>query len=342
MSRLDLIAPGLLGPFPADTPDYIHRELQRPVFTPLNKMLSRAVVSDVFAQDFYTTLQQLICPQCELSLCEISAAYSDAEKTSAVRYRIDPVHFKAESDHAILLGPELLEVVEEESRQLVEAFNDHFAEDEVSLSVDSAGHWYLHYIRPLQLAFTPLDEALGRDIKHFMPTGEDALWWRRIVNEAQMLFFQHAVNQQRESNGQLSINGLWIWDRQLETEGETPSYQQLFADNLLASCMAAQSSLRVQPLEVFSAEKVQQADQVMVVDSLYPSMCYGDTSAWIEALEAFCNDPFKNIVSLMNKSVITQLNIYSCDGRCFTITKAQAYKFWKPVKTAEQFFSLAE
>lgn len=341
MSRLDLIVPGLLGPFSADRPDTLHQQLKQPLYTALNRRISRADVSRLAAGDFVSTLHQLICPQCDLGLSEITASFGGDAMLDQVRYRIDPVHFRAESDHAILLGPELLELVDEESQRLVEAFNRHFEEDRVTLTLDAEGHWYLHYERPLQLSFTSLDEALGRDIKHFMPTGDDALWWRRIVNEAQMLFFQHDVNQQREADGRLSINGLWLWDRAFSPAEAVTQYQQLFSDHRLATSMAAQSSLPVTPLQDWHLDN-HPGNSLMLDDSLYASMCYGDIQAWLEALQDFSENRFAKLEQALKQGSLQQLVLYPCDGRSFSITRRQGVKFWKPVRTLEAFFSRGE
>jgi hypothetical protein len=39
---------------------------------------------------------------------------------------------------------------------------------------------------------------------------QDAKAWRKLLNETQMLWFTDAVNQHREAEGKLPINGLWV------------------------------------------------------------------------------------------------------------------------------------
>ncbi len=63
----------------------------------------------------------------------------------------------------------------------------------------------------LDLATTPLSVAIGRDIEPLMPQGDDALRFRSLLNELQMLLFEHPVNQAREARGELPINSLWLW-----------------------------------------------------------------------------------------------------------------------------------
>ncbi len=340
MSQLDLIIPGLLGPFSDEFPDYLQQQLAEPVFNNLRRVLSRAQTAQVAEKDFHTTLKSLISPESTMTVCDFTASHLDSDFSGATLYRADPVHFKAESDHAILLGPELLVLQDEETQQLVDAFNTHFSEDNIQLLADDLGHWYLQVTESLDLDCHPLDFALGRDIKHFMPSGKDALWWRRIVNEAQMLFFQHQVNQQREDRGQLTINGLWLWNQSLpvqDRQEKVMSYDVLYSDHLLANCMAQFVGLHCEPRDKFSAGAVLTGHSLMVVDDLYSAVCYGDQQAWLEALQVFCESIFDEVYQLLASGKIKQLNIYSADGRQFSLNTRFRYQFWVANKPLSDF-----
>lgn len=343
MSRLDLIVPGLFGPFEAELPDYVRQQLNQPVFKVLKKTVSRSVHSSCAGADFHSTLQQLICPDCELSLCELSAQYSDMEITQGFYYRADPVHFKAESDHAILLGTDLLELQSHEAEQLIEQFNLHFAEDGICLLIDDHGHWYLQREQALSLDYHALDYALGRDIKHFLPVGDDELWWRRIVNEAQMLFFQHPVNQQREEQGRLTVNGLWLWDRSFKNDGnavnDRPEYQYIYTDNLVAKSMGAITAAEELPVEAFMNSGVKGKDNLLVLDQLYPAVSYGDMDAWLEDLQVFCSGVFNSVLQRLHQGEFKEINIFPCDGRVLKVTRNQQWKFWQVVKPLDKFLS---
>ncbi len=334
MSTLDLIVPGLFGPFAQEVPAHIHQACQADSFKALNRALSRSTATSIPVSDFYSTLHYCLCPHCALSLSEITAQANRMDSPHGFRYRADPVHFKAESDHAILLGPELLELQDKESASLIHAFNTHFKNDGVRLEQDEQGHWYLQTQHQLALDFVALDDALGRDIKHFMPHGDDAMWWRKLVNEAQMLFFQHAVNEQRESTGQLTVNGLWLWDMSfdasLNTEaGTTLAYKHIYADSSLVLSMAKLSKIKVSALFAVTDNFAFEGDSLAVIDSLYTAVCYGDWQAWENALQAFNQQFFLPLYDRLLRGDIRQLRIFSCDGQRLDIDSRQRYQLWK-------------
>lgn len=337
MNVLDVVVPGLLGPFSADLPGYFPDELKQAEFKVLNSWLSRARVSAYKANGYYASLQSLICPQCDLSVCQLSAEFDQIESVHKNLYRIDPVHFKAESDHAILLGSQLLDIKINEAQQLIDAFNEHFIEDGVTLYLGAADRWYIQTARPLQLNFSTLDDSLGRDIKHFMPQGDDALWWRKILNEAQMLFFQHSVNQQREENHQLSINGLWIWDESFSIGEASNGYNTVYTQDVFASALANAAGSKIKQNILLEAQE----RNALVIDDVYEAVCYGDVDAWLKALRDFCQSHLPKIQSLLNSNKISGVNIYPCDGRVFYIDRWQLLKFWKWVKTLDVYVTKA-
>ena len=122
MIKLDLIIPGLFGPFSSSVPDYIKHQLNSSEFNVVRKYLARAELSTNSAENYYKSLQYFINPRSNASICELTAAYDEVETSSGFLYRADPVHFKAESDHAILLGSELVAPSLDESLMLMDVF----------------------------------------------------------------------------------------------------------------------------------------------------------------------------------------------------------------------------
>lgn len=340
MKQLNLVIPGLLGPFSDEVPAHIKQQLKQADFKVINSVLSRADLLEgdhgngksdwQVATSYYETLVQLINPQYQQSLCQLTAKYDGIDLSEGYFYRADPVHYKAESDHAILIGPELVLPEAEEVKQLIRCFNQHFSEDNLTLHATDTCRWYLKTDRPLKLEFSALDYALGRDIKHFMPSGEDALWWRKMLNEAQMLFFQHEVNSRREEKGKLGINGLWLWDMSFNVDcGDILSPEQIFSNEVLAAALGDQSGLAV--LSVDNIDEIK-STAILVLDQLYEAVCYGDIDAWFKSLNLFCNDEFQRVINLLLSKKIDEINIYPCNGQVFNINRMKLLKFWKSNK----------
>lgn len=121
-----------------------------------------------------------------------------------------PVHLIADRDTLLLAPTEHLALSLEEAQLLAESFNQHFVEQGYQLYVHTDLRWYLSLPQPLRLHFPELSQAIGMNLRDVWQGNQDAKVWRKLLNEAQMLWFTDAVNQRREAEGRLAINGLWV------------------------------------------------------------------------------------------------------------------------------------
>ncbi len=122
----------------------------------------------------------------------------------------DPVHLQVNRDQLILLAPESLSITDAEAVSLCAALNRHFAPDGLNFMAPEPHRWYLKTARPPRIVTSSLSRAVGKDVDHMLPQGEDRLAWHRIFNEVQMLLHAHPVNEEREQRGALPINSLWF------------------------------------------------------------------------------------------------------------------------------------
>lgn len=125
--------------------------------------------------------------------------------------RVDPVQLIPDRDTLVLIPPQQLAITEQESKALLDAFNQHFKQDGVELLYGSATAWYLSVLQKVDIQTTALSEAAFCNLQGLFPRGHAAGHWRKLMNEAQMLFYNHPVNLQRRESGQPEINSIWMW-----------------------------------------------------------------------------------------------------------------------------------
>ncbi|MGE4502119.1 MAG: hypothetical protein AB7D03_04535 [Thiomicrospira sp.] len=124
---------------------------------------------------------------------------------------VQPVQMMADRDTLLMVPGEDLAIEQVESRALFDAFNCHFAQDGVALIWGSALRWYLKVPQVVDIQTTPLNLAAYRSLHGLFPQGHAANYWRKLMNETQMLFYTHPVNQLRRAQGKAEINSVWIW-----------------------------------------------------------------------------------------------------------------------------------
>lgn len=320
--KLDLLIPHLLTP-PASTADNLSCRL-------LETWLARSAISDA-QTDYHSQLFSLLKLPTDLSPAWLSAL-ADNCAPDFMQWRADPVHFQANTDHAVLFDSHSLAITTDDATQLVATFNAHFAADGLQLHAADTQRWYLQTRQALKVNTTHLAQAIGRNVRLFLPTGDDAVRWRRILNEAQMLFYAHAVNQQREASGVRTINGLWLWGEGQRDVGSMDYHETIYADEVVACGVARLVRTKAMSVNDWLQNP---ASGLLVLDDLVIPSSYGDVDGWVDAFNKLCSESLPIIYNALKTGRINQINLYPADGRCFTVTKHDLHKLWrrrKPLK----------
>jgi hypothetical protein len=160
----------------------------------------------------------------------------------------DPVHLRAERDHARLVPTAALDVEMAEASALLESLNQLVCADGLNFEFAEPGRWYLTGMPAHALDTWPVHAVAHRNVANFMPGQSEATEWRRLMTEVQMLMHTHPVNVNREQRGRLTINGIWFWGGAACPEPPACPAVRLFADDYFSRGLAAQVGLRVLPL----------------------------------------------------------------------------------------------
>jgi hypothetical protein len=152
---------------------------------------------------------------------------------------VHPVHLQVGTGQVSLQTAEQAgDFGAEASRALFEAFAPLCAEDGVTLHFDSPTRWRAQGERLAQLACASLDRVSGRSLAGWLPQGPQAPWLQRLMNEAQMLFYTHRVNDQREAARLLPINGVWFSAPGAVAPGTVPAPAPHIDERLRAPALA--------------------------------------------------------------------------------------------------------
>ena len=119
-------------------------------------------------------------------------------------------HWQMLSDQIVMRHCPIDDLTPAQSDSLLAAMQPYFQEDGINLYPDLAGRWLARGAMLEGLRCASPERALGRDIGPWMPTGDSAATLRRLQNEMQMLLYTHPLNDERQSQGQPTINSFWI------------------------------------------------------------------------------------------------------------------------------------
>jgi hypothetical protein len=130
---------------------------------------------------------------------------------------VEPAHIQIAHDHLVLIDPDTLGLTDEEAATLLEAARPSFDDMGIRVEAPTPRRWYVSGEALGELVAAPPLRAAGRSIEIWLPhdvgTGDRSRAWMKLQNEVQMCWFEHPLNDRRESQGLMAVNGLWLYSQ---------------------------------------------------------------------------------------------------------------------------------
>lgn len=278
-------------------------------------------------------------PESGLPVAAVMRRFDLEQQSDDFCFCATPVNMQPDRDRLVMVGGDNLAVTQAEARQLANEFNQLFAEDGLRLDVPVSNRWYLHVSRPPEIKTQPLKSAIGQDVSHFLPTGEEAMQWHAILNEVQMLFHVSQVNEKRRQSGRPEINSFWLWGEGELPERQQNRWQQVWSNEPLSCALASLGQNELASMPASAEEWLEQADHdgnhLLVFDALADAVAQHDIGRWRDMLETVNQEWMEPLVAaLQNKSVSTICLI--SDNAEFEVSRKSLKHWWKRPRTLAQ------
>ncbi|MFD4838362.1 hypothetical protein ACFWP0_12725 [Achromobacter sp. NPDC058515] len=121
------------------------------------------------------------------------------------------VHLALGTDQATLLDPGMMELRAEETAALLDTARPLFDDTGFAVEALSPERWRLRLPQGLRpQTATPMAVA-GRRLNEWWRQDAETRPWRRLLNEIQMAWHEHPVNEARAARGLPPVNALWLY-----------------------------------------------------------------------------------------------------------------------------------
>lgn len=246
--------------------------------------------------------------------------------------RLDPVHLRFQRDQLYLADAAAFELEAAEARVLIDSLNAHFAADGLHCLAPHPKRWYVRLPAAPDLVTHPLDAAAGRRIDPRLPRGGDASRWLGYLNEIQMLFHDHPVNQAREAAGRPVVNSVWPWGGGHRRALPPAAWTAVHADLPLARALAraAGAPVREPPARLDELAPRGGADLVATGRLSAPAR-YGDPDAWRQGLLDLEENWFRPVLAALRRGRWDRVVLEGsgAEPRAVALTPGGAWRFWR-------------
>lgn len=274
-------------------------------------------------------------------------ALDRGEPGDAYWLRADPVHIKVERHRLLLVESALFDLSAEEAQALAAALDRHFSADGIAFHAPHPKRWYARLARAPHLMTHSLSEVAGQDVRHHLPSGEDALHWHGVFNEAQMFLHGHAVNAEREERGEPIVNSVWFWGGGEKCGAHGGSFDAIWSDDAAAIAIATAADTHAAGLPGgadawldAAARRRPGEAHLIVLDELASARAYRDDESWrsrVAALEAHWFAPL--LAALRERRISSLALVVPLSDSCwrFDVAPGDLYKLWRRPKPWSEY-----
>lgn len=330
---LDLYTPGLAHAWPRSQAE----GLDLPRLPAMERALSRG---DVETFTSAPTLENLLLDAFGLPAHTGIAPFAwlgdcgrhDPNERGVWRMRADPVYLQADQDRALLFACEDLAHGEADAlRTLLDPLLRDYG---ASLEMPTAHRWYLRLPDAPELETRPLHEVIGRDIRQWLPGGEQGKRWRALLTEIQMALHGAAVNEQRAVRGLDPVNSVWFWGhgRLPDASAAASPWDTVASDEPLARGLAlwAQRPALDAPAQFGTwLDQSPAGTHLVVLETARRQQRTGDWQAWRDTVAHWERDWLAPALRSVSAGSLRALRWWpGGDGR-FNIERRNLRRFWR-------------
>lgn len=236
---------------------------------------------------------------------------------------LEPVHFRADRDRLLLFPLDTIDdngLVDLDLNIMVDDFNQHFANDGCSFLYRD-GYWFVRFDHAVSVKTVSLAPACALGLDSAMPTGDDAAFLRRMLNELQMLLHQQvAIAESRPL-----LNGFWISGvGSLEALNRSSVTCNLVGESALFRGIRQYKSLDAEDVTNLSAPAIVEMD----------AMISGDLTK--------ADQFIAKLLNAVSSGRAGGIAVADESGHCVRMTHYHSYRFWRRGNWQQLIASLDE
>ena len=352
MMDVNIVAPGLLGPWAAQHGEFVCEGLDTPT---LVLALSKATFPSNWrdaptglwaAQPLEASMLLAVgqtVPENWATAPVTALADGLAVAPGDILMRCDPVHLQPEPHGAQLTVGQALGLSAADADELCTALNASL-ELQSRIEAPAPDRWYLRLEHLPDIETSSPFNLIGPAVEPAVPRGAQGRHWRTVLTEIQMLLFAHPLNQTREMAGQPTINSLWLWG-----QGRLPELpfdtiaRSVISDSPAALGIALCAGLATgsKPDQGFSAlSEGDLADNTIVVCDEFLALAeHGHVERWRASLMDFEQRWLDPLIQAVRDGRCRKLSLYLGTDTPVIVDRAILRRFWRRRQPLQKFVS---
>ncbi len=258
-------------------------------------------------------------PQTTLPAAALLAAISGPVSESTTYCLVSPVDCYADQ-HTVYVAKKSIPLTEAAETSLLQMLNAFLAQDNIALQRVGNGLWLFVMSHHTDVQFQDVNSLIGKSMAAALPTGKDAVYWRMVLTECQMLLSQHAVNQQGHTTS------IWFWGNGRYPAALQSSFNAILTDDLLLRAMACSAKIPVKPLpSCWDNVLLENSNNLLITDLSFHQQSCTD-------IKLFEQQWLTPLLAAVKAGTISTLRLLVGNQVEYCLNRRHLYYFWRTNK----------
>jgi len=194
---------------------------------------------------------------------------------------------------------------------MVEKLNHFLQQDGICLEIVGDGLWLFTVGHHRDVTFAAPHTLVGKSMAHHLPTGNDAVYWRRLLTECQMLLSQT-----------LSV---WFWGIGVDNVKLACDFDAIFTEDLILSAKAHNTNATIhQQVNGWSNTLLKMGD----------NLCITPHCTETDAFEQLWLVP---LFASLKSGAISFIRLVTQNQMQYTFLRRHLYYFWRKTRPLTAF-----
>ncbi|MGE3319652.1 MAG: hypothetical protein AB7I18_10195 [Candidatus Berkiella sp.] len=215
------------------------------------------------------------------------------------------------ADHKTVYIVNQATLTNQQELSIVETLNAFLQQDGIRLDIVGEGLWLFTMEHHTDVKFVTPHSLWGKSMASHLPTGQDAVYWRRLLTECQMILSQT-----------LSV---WFWGNGIDNVALECDFDVLYTDDLILRSKAMNAKITTQPLiDCWSDAPLKTGNK----------LCFTPNSTQCEAFEQQWLLP---LLKALKSGEISALQLITQEKNQYTLLHRHLYYFWRKTQPLTAF-----
>lgn len=236
---------------------------------------------------------------------------------------VSPIDCYADQHTVYIINQAKLTI--EKAQAMVATLNAFLKEDDIQLEIINEALWLFVMKHHTEVTFSDISEVAGKSMSLHLPSGQDAVYWRRLLTECQMLLSQTV--------------SVWFWGNGIDHVRLSTAFDTICTNDVILQAKGLNAGAMMQALPTHYGALELNTTNVLLTDSRFALNSQQDPAESLAVFREFEQGWIEPLLSALQKGQLERVTLVVDKQTSYSLSKLQLHYFWRKTQPLVSFIN---